>query len=60
MPGDALARIRGIPTIPSVVEVNVRGGPTTSQDLVFKVPVGMSGQHILAVQVERSCKCPSR
>lgn len=52
MPGDALARIRGIPAIPSVVEVNVRSGPSTSKDLIFKVPVGMSGQRILDVQVD--------
>lgn len=52
MPGDALARIRGIPNIPSIIEINVRSGPTTNQPIAFKVPVGMSGQRILHVQVD--------
>jgi hypothetical protein len=56
MPGDALARIRGIPHIPSVVEVNVRSGPTTNGDLIFKVPVGMTGQRILDVQIDTDNK----
>jgi hypothetical protein len=50
MPGEALALIRGIPEIASIVEVNVRPVPGTNQDVIFKVPVGMSGQRILAVQ----------
>src|SRR5687768_19641 len=50
MPGQALARIVGIPNMPSVTEVNVRPIPGTNQDLVFKVPVGMSGQRIQEVQ----------
>lgn len=56
MPGDALARIRGIPHIPSIIEINIRSGPTTSQELIFKVPVGMSGQHILDVQIDAENK----
>jgi hypothetical protein len=56
MPGDALARIRGIPNIPSVTEVNVRSGPATTQTLVFKVPVGMSGQRIAEVQKDAEDK----
>lgn len=56
MPGDALARIRGIPDIPTVTEINVRSGPTTSQELIFKVPAGMSGQRILDVQVDAENK----
>jgi hypothetical protein len=44
------ARIRGIPHIPSITQVNVRGGPTTDTDIVFKIPVGMSGLDILEVQ----------
>lgn len=52
MPGDALALVRGIPHIPSVTEINVRSGPSTDYDLIFKVPVGMSGQGILAVQTD--------
>ena len=50
MSGVALARIRGIPDIPSIVEVNIRPVPGTHQDVIFKVPVGMSGQRILDVQ----------
>src|SRR5688572_8387522 len=56
MPGDALARIRGLVNVPSVTEVNVRSGPATSQILVFKVPVGMSGQRILEVQKDAEDK----
>ncbi|MGJ3240819.1 MAG: SH3 domain-containing protein [Anaerolineae bacterium] len=52
MPGEALARVRGLPNIPSITEVNVRSGPNTNHDLVFKVPVGMSGQIILEVQID--------
>jgi hypothetical protein len=50
MPGDAIARIRGLANVPSVTEVNVRSGPATSQTLLFKVPVGMTGPRILEVQ----------
>jgi hypothetical protein len=56
MPGDALARIRGLINFPSVTEVNVRSGPATSQTLVFKVPVGMSGQRIVDVQIDSENK----
>src|ERR671923_6321 len=56
MPGDALARIRGLINFPSVTEVNVRSGPATSQTLVFKVPVGMSGQRIIDVQIDSENK----
>lgn len=50
MPGEALASIRGLPEFPSITEVNVRNGPTTSEHLIFRVPVGMSGLSILEVQ----------
>ncbi|MDQ7026011.1 MAG: chitosanase [Anaerolineae bacterium] len=50
MPGEALARIRGIPDIPSITEINVRPIAGTNQDVAFKVLVGMSGQKILDVQ----------
>lgn len=56
MPGDALARIRGLINVPSVTEVNVRSGPATSTTLVFKVPVGMSGQRIQEVQIDSENK----
>src|SRR5690606_40130851 len=45
-------RVRGLPNIPSITEINVRSGPSTSTQLVFKVPVGMSGQRILEVQTD--------
>jgi hypothetical protein len=44
------AKIRGIPQIPSITQVNVRGGPTTETDIVFKIQVGMSGLTILEVR----------
>ena len=50
MSGQALARIRGLPNIPSITEVNVRPNAGTNQDVSFKVPVGMSGQLIQDVQ----------
>jgi hypothetical protein len=50
MPGQALARIIGIPNMPNVTEVNVRPTPGTNQAVAFKVPVGMSGQRIQEVQ----------
>lgn len=53
---EALARIRGIPEIPAITEVNVRSGTSTSHDLIFKVPVGMSGQRILEVDVDAEKK----
>ncbi len=52
MAGEALARVRGLPNIPSITEVNVRSGASTSNELLFKVPVGMSGQRILAVETD--------
>ena len=52
MAGEALARVRGLPNIPSITEVNVRSGASTSNELLFRVPVGMSGQRILAVETD--------
>lgn len=34
-----VATITGIPTIPSIIEVNVRSGPGTNQQLIFKSPL---------------------
>lgn len=48
------ARIRGIPDIPSVVEVNVRGGAGTNQPLLFKAAVGLNDLLIIAVQPDLS------
>lgn len=56
MPGDALARVRGLPNIPSITEINVRSGASTDLELVFKVPVGMSGQRILEAQTDSGGK----
>ncbi len=50
MPGEAQARIRGIPHIPSITEVNVRSSAGTNQALLFRIPVGMSGLDILEVR----------
>ncbi|MEM9950144.1 MAG: hypothetical protein AAF846_00980 [Chloroflexota bacterium] len=52
MAGDALARVRGLPTIPSITEINVRADASTSTELLFKVAVGMSGQRILEVKTD--------
>jgi hypothetical protein len=56
MPGQALARIIGIPNLPSVTEVNVRPVPGTNKEVTFKVPVGISGQHIQDVQPDEEGK----
>lgn len=45
-----LVTIRGLPHIPTIKEVNVRGGPGTNNELVFKVPVGMSGLDVRDIQ----------
>lgn len=50
MPGESQARIRGIPHIPSITEVNVRSNAGTNQSIVFKIPVGMSGLTVLDVR----------
>lgn len=50
MPGESLITIRGVPSVPSIVEVNARAAPTTNASIAFKVPVGMSGLSILDVQ----------
>lgn len=50
MPGESLITIRGVPSVPSIVEVNARSAPTTDAAIAFKVPVGMSSLTILDVQ----------
>jgi len=47
-----LAKIRGLPEYPSIIEVNVRSGPGTNFDIAFKGPVGMSGLQILEVKTD--------
>jgi hypothetical protein len=44
------ARIRGIPDIPAVREVNVRAGAQINQPLIFKAPVGQDDLLVLGVQ----------
>lgn len=50
MSGEALCRIRGIPEIPSITDVNVRGDAGTNQPILFKIPVGSSGLTVLDVK----------
>lgn len=50
MPCESLITIRGVPSVPSIVEVNARSAPTTDAAIAFKVPVGMSGLTIFDVQ----------
>lgn len=45
-----LARILGIPHIPTVRQINVRSAPTVSSQLLFKADVGTSNLGILDVQ----------
>lgn len=48
----AIATIRGIPNAPSVTEINVRSGPTTTAALVAKGPVGLTGLQVMAVMAD--------
>lgn len=41
--------IRGIPHIPSIVEINVRSGPGTNHGIAFKAAVGLKVNEILEV-----------
>jgi uncharacterized protein YraI len=41
---DFVATIIGIPHIPSIVEINVRNGPGTHFDLIFKAPLGLQAR----------------
>lgn len=52
----AEARIRGIPDIPSIKEVNVRGDANTVVDIIFKAPVGMDALVILEVKPDSEGK----
>lgn len=42
--------IRGITENPSITEINVRSGPNTGYELLFKAAVGMSGLPVLEVR----------
>lgn len=45
-----LATIIGIPHIPSVREVNIRSGPSTTHELIFKATVGSANLRIVDVR----------
>lgn len=45
--------IRGIPDIPSIVEVNVRTNPTTSVDIAFTAAVGTEAVELLNVKPDK-------
>lgn len=49
MSTEPLATIRGIPHLPTITEVNVRTGPSTTEKLIFRIPVGTSGLNVLNV-----------
>ena len=49
-----LARIRGLPHIPTIVQVNTRTGPATSYDIPFKTQVGLGDLRVLAVQADEN------
>lgn len=51
-----LARIRGLPHIPTIKEINVRSGPGTNHAIAFKGPVGMSGLEIKATRFDEEGK----
>lgn len=50
MSNPLLAYIRGIKDIPTVVEINIRSGPNTAYDLVFKARVGVADLPVLDVR----------
>ncbi|MDQ7027876.1 MAG: M23 family metallopeptidase [Anaerolineae bacterium] len=45
-----IAKVIGIPHIPSIVQINVRTGPGTNADIAFKSPVGTANLPIIEVQ----------
>lgn len=45
-----MARVIGIPHIPSITQVNVRSGPGTNYLLTHKIAVGVGGLEVLAVE----------
>lgn len=48
--------VRGIPDIPSIVEVNVRSGPGTNFDITLKLAVGTKLKQILNVKPDKEGK----
>lgn len=51
-----LAKIRGIPTAPSIKEINVRTGPGTNFDVAFKGQVGLDNLAVMEVQIDNEGK----
>lgn len=51
-----LLKVIGIPHIPSVTEVNIRSGPGTNFELVFKIPVGSTNISIIEVKKDNEDK----
>lgn len=51
-----VAKIIGIPNIPTIKEVNVRPTPSTSQPLIFKLAVGTAHLTVLDVQPDSEGK----
>lgn len=51
-----LILVRGLPHIPTIKEVNVRGGAGTNNDIVFKAPIGMSGLEVRDIQPDSEGK----
>jgi hypothetical protein len=48
------ARIRGLPHIPTIVEINTRSGPSTSYDIAFKAQVGLANLTVLDVKADEN------
>lgn len=51
-----LALVIGIPAIPTVTQVNIRSGPGTNTDLIFKVAVGTTNLPIIEVKADAEGK----
>lgn len=52
MSSPCLAFVRGLPDIPTVREINIRSGPNSGYDLLFKSPVGTADLLVLDVRVD--------
>ena len=51
-----LVTVIGIPSVPTITEVNVRSGPGTNYDILFKAPVGMAGLAVSDIQPDNEGK----
>ena len=51
-----VAKVIGIPHIPTIVEINVRTGPGTNYPIAFKSPVGTTNLPIIEVQEDNEKK----